>query len=75
MEYVKEVYANYNWSSRYSHRKFIKGTGEHGNKKTSGNHPNYYNLEIEHNTEKSPGDLRRYAVTQSPVKDHQFTPM
>ena len=28
-----------------------------------------------HNTEKSPGDLRRLAVTQSPVKDHQLTLM
>ena len=26
-------------------------------------------------TEKSPGDLRRLAVTQSPVKDHQLTLM
>ena len=24
------------------------------------------------NTEKSPGDLRRLAVTQTPVKDHQL---
>ena len=29
----------------------------------------------EKNTEKSPGDLRRLAVTQSPVKDHQLTLM
>ena len=27
------------------------------------------------NTEKSPGDLRRLAVTQNPVKDHQLTLM
>ena len=27
------------------------------------------------NTEKSPGDLRRLAVTQTPVKDHQQTLM
>ena len=27
------------------------------------------------NTKKSPGDLRRLAVTQSPVKDHQLTLM
>ena len=25
------------------------------------------------NTQKSPGDLRRRAVTQTPMKDHQFT--
>ena len=27
------------------------------------------------NTEKSPGDLRKLAVIQSPVKDHQLTLM
>ena len=27
------------------------------------------------NTEKSPGDLRRLAVAQTPVKDHQITLM
>ena len=32
-------------------------------------------IEIGQNTEKSPGDLRRLAVTQSPVKDHQLTLM
>ena len=29
-------------------------------------------IEISQNTEKSPGDLRRFAVTQTPVKDHQL---
>ena len=31
--------------------------------------------DIGHNTEKSPGDLRRLAVTQTPMKDHQLTLM
>ena len=30
-------------------------------------------IKIGQNTEKSPGDLRRLAVTQTPVKDHQLT--
>ena len=30
-------------------------------------------IENGQNTEKSPGDLRRFAVTQYPVKDHQLT--
>ena len=34
-------------------------------------HRNYCIIEIGQNTEKSPGDLRRLAVTQTPVKDHQ----
>ena len=29
-------------------------------------------MENGQNTEKSPGDLRRLAVTQNPVKDHQL---
>ena len=32
-------------------------------------------IEIVQNTEKSPGDLRKLAVTQTPVRDHQLTLM
>ena len=32
-------------------------------------------VENGHNTEKSPGDLRRLAGTQTPVTDHQLTLM
>ena len=38
----------------------------------SGDHPNYSIVENGQNTEKSPGDLRRLSVTQTPVKDHQL---
>ena len=41
----------------------------------SGDHTNNSIIENGQNTEKSPGDLRRLAVTQSPVKDHQLTLM
>ena len=40
-----------------------------------GDHPNYYFIENGLNTEKSPGDLRKLGVTQTPVKDHQLTLM
>ena len=33
-------------------------------------HPNYYISENDQNTEKSPKDLRRLAIPQTPVKDH-----
>ena len=46
----------------------LKGLKDYG-------HPNYYIIENGENTEKSPGDLRRLAVTQTPVKDHQLTLM
>ena len=39
---------------------------------TSGDHPNNWITENSQNTEKNPGDLRRLAVTQTPVKDHQL---
>ena len=38
----------------------------------SGDHPNYSIVEISKNTKKSPKDLRRLAVTQSPVENHQL---
>ena len=39
--------------------------------KETGDHPNYCIIENGQNTEKSPGDLRRLAVTQTLVEDHQ----
>ena len=44
-----------------------------GNRKTSRDHPNYRIIKIGLNTEKSPGDLRRLAVTQTPVRKHRLT--
>ena len=41
-------------------------------RRMSGNHPNYNIIETSHNTEKSPGYLRRLAITQTPVKDQQL---
>ena len=41
----------------------------------SGDHPNYNIIENGQNTEKSPGDLGRLAVTQTPVKNHQLKVM
>ena len=42
-----------------------------GGWRTSGNHSNYSIIESGQNTEKSPGDLRRTALTQTLIKDHQ----
>ena len=57
------------WCSRYIHQRIGTGTGGHGNKKTSEDHPNYSIIEIGQDTEKSPGHLKRFAVTQIPVKN------
>ena len=52
-----------------------KGPGGFRRWRSSGDHPNNSIIENGQNTEKSPGDLRRPAVTQFPVKDHQLTLM
>ena len=46
-----------------------KGTGGLGNNGMSGDHPSYGIIEIGQNTEKSPGDMMKLAVTQTSVKD------
>ena len=74
-KYESDNYTNCNWRSWYSHQRLIKGTGGFGNKRMSGDHLKYYIIENGQNTEKSPGDLRRLAVTQTTVKDHQLTLM
>ena len=40
-----------------------------------GDHPNYGIIEIGQNTEKSPEDLRKLAITQTSVNDHYLTLM
>ena len=47
-------------------------TGRLGNKRTSGDHPNYSTIEIGQNTEKSLGDLRRFPIVQTPVRNHRL---
>ena len=62
-----------NWCTWYSHQRIDKVTGGLGNKRMSGDHPNDSTIKISQNTEKSPGDLRRLAVTQTLVEDHHLT--
>ena len=73
MEYESDGDTNCNWCSWYNHQRINTRTGRLGNKRTSGDHPNYSIIEVGHNTKKSPGDLRRFAVTQIPVRNHQLT--
>ena len=51
----------------------IKGPGGLGSWRTGRDYPNDSIPEDGQNTETSPGDLRRLAVTQTPVKNHQLT--
>ena len=52
-----------------------KGTRGLGSWRTSGDHSNDSIVENGQNTKKIPGDLRRLAVTQTPVKNHRQTLM
>ena len=72
MEHESDGDTNYNWCAGYSHQKMGKETEEFVNKGTSGYYPNYSIVEIDQNTEKSPGDSRRLAVTQTPIKKNQL---
>ena len=73
MENESDSDTNYNWRNWYIHLRIDTGTGGLGNKRTSGDHPNDSIIESGKNTEKSPGDLRRLAVTQTPVRIHRLT--
>ena len=73
LEHESDDDTNFNWCSQYSHQRIDTRTGRLGNKKTSGDHPNNSIFEVGENTAKSPGDLRKLAVTQSSVENHQLT--
>ena len=75
MEPESDNYTNRDWCFWYSYQRIIKWPGGLGNKRTSGDPPNYYTIKNDQNTEKSPGDMRRIAVTQNPGKDHQLMQM
>ena len=61
--------------SGYVTQRIHKETGGLGNKRSSRDYTSYSIIEIRQNTEKNPGDLRKFAVIQPPVKDHQLTLM
>ena len=69
MEHASDNYTNCNWYFWNSNKRITKGTGGLVSWRMSGDHPNYYIIENGQNTEKSPGDLRRLAITQTPVKN------
>ena len=72
MQHEGNNYNNRDWCFWYSHQRIIKGTGGLRDGRTSGDHSNYNIIENGQNTEKSPGDLRRLAVTQTSLKNHQL---
>ena len=73
MEHEGNNYANCNWCFGTVTKGLLKSLDDLEVRGPSGYHPNDSIIENGQHTEKSPGDLRRLAVTQSPVKDHQLT--
>ena len=72
LEHESDGDTDCNWCSWFSHQRICTRTRGFGNNRTSGINPNYSIANIDQNTEKSPGDLRRLAVSQTPVKDHRL---
>ena len=69
MEHESNGDTSCNLRARYNHQMIDPGIG---NKRVSWDHPNYNIIEIGLNTEKSLGHLKRHAVTQTPVENHQL---
>ena len=72
MKHKDDGDTNCNWCTRNNLQRIGKGTGRLRNQRTNGDHPVYSVIKIGQNTEKCPGDLRRLAVTQTPVKNYQL---
>ena len=64
--------SNCNWYIRYSHQKINKGTGRLGNTRTNTDHPNDSIVESGQNNEKNFRDLKKLAVTQTPVENNRL---
>ena len=75
MEPESDGDTNHNWCAQHSYQKIGTGTGGLGNKRMNKDHSNYSIVEIGQNTEKNSGDLRRLAVTQTPVGNYQLMPV
>ena len=69
VEHESDKDTNYNWKGL---KRLGNWTGRVGHQRTKRDHPDYNIVEIGQNTEKSPWDLWRFAVTQTPVKDRQL---
>ena len=73
MEHENVDCTNCNFSFRYIQQMIDTRTGGLGNKRTSRDNPDYCIIEIVQNTEKSPEDLRRLAVTETPRRREKLS--
>ena len=72
VEHEGDSDTNSNWCTRDNRKKAGKGTGRLRNKRTGRDLLDYSIINIGQNTEKSPGDLRRLAVTTTPIRKYQL---
>ena len=72
VEHENDRDTNCNWCTWNSHQRIYTGTEGFGNKRKSRDHPTNCIVEIGQNNEKCPRDLRRLAVTQTPVRNHRL---
>ena len=73
MEHESDGDTKYNWCAWNNPQRLGKGTWELRNQRTRGDHPDNSIIKFGQDIEKSPGDLKRLAVTQAPLKDHLLT--
>ena len=73
MEHNGDGDTNSNWCTWNGSQILSKKTRRVGNLRTSGDHPKKSIVGVGQNTEKSPRDPRRLAVSKTPEKDDQPT--
>ena len=72
MEHTSNGNTNFNRRDWNGPKTLGKGTGIVGNRRPNRDHPNYSIVKIRKNTKKNSGNLRRFAVIETPVKDHHL---
>ena len=71
MEHKVNGDINYGWYTWSDPKTIWRGNRKHGNKRTSRNNADYSIRKISKNSEKNPGDFRRFAFTQTPERSNQ----
>ena len=72
MEHERDGDTNWNWCTLNNPQRIDKGNRQLRNQRKSRDYPDYSILEIGQKAEKKPGDMRRLAFTQNPVKKHHL---
>ena len=71
MEHEGDYDNSCNWCTWNNSQRIGKKARRLGNKSSSGDYQDYNTIKIDSNSEKSPWDLKRLAVTQTPMENPQ----